>query len=338
MCQCRVSCLEKKICGHFSASRMGPFAWVATVCYSAKTWNRVLTMKGGFALFREAFGKMKKPLVADHTGSSRGGYRTEKASLAVRSAATDYARRVLPIIVELRCAGIISLGKITSELRRRGVPTARGGRWHRMTVSRVLGRRILAECPLTRREVFAIRQNVATEYARGMTPLIERLVASGFNTTNKLSVELNRINKSPPFGGKWSGSRLSKYLRRRCPEAYATVKCGCAPRWERAETEIDCLMREGITNRSAIAEHLNENGIPTPWERPWNKARVQEFLRKTNRTKTLEWHESRTERIKPRLHGIVHQGVKGGEAIAEQLNKKSVPTQSGGCRPACGWN
>jgi hypothetical protein len=89
--------------------------------------------------------------------------RTTQASLAVRAAATQHARTVLPIIIELRCAGIISLGKLANELSRRGVCTARGGKWHRMTVSRLLARRKLASCPVTPREMNAIYRNRSVE-------------------------------------------------------------------------------------------------------------------------------------------------------------------------------
>ena len=46
----------------------------------------------------------------------------------------------MPIIEELRSAGIISLRGIAAALNTRGVQTARGGRWDPTTVKRILAR------------------------------------------------------------------------------------------------------------------------------------------------------------------------------------------------------
>jgi hypothetical protein len=47
---------------------------------------------------------------------------------------------VLPIIEELRSAGVGSLRGIAGALNARGVQTARGGRWDPTTVKRILAR------------------------------------------------------------------------------------------------------------------------------------------------------------------------------------------------------
>jgi Recombinase len=46
----------------------------------------------------------------------------------------------MPIIEELRSAGIISLRGIATALNARGVQTARGGQWDPTTVKRILAR------------------------------------------------------------------------------------------------------------------------------------------------------------------------------------------------------
>ena len=54
--------------------------------------------------------------------------------------AREFAAEVLPIIDEIRASGVTSFNGIAKELNRRGVRTARGGRWAAMTVKRVVER------------------------------------------------------------------------------------------------------------------------------------------------------------------------------------------------------
>jgi DNA invertase Pin-like site-specific DNA recombinase len=54
--------------------------------------------------------------------------------------ADQFAANVLPIIEELRSAGVGSLRGIARALNARGVQTARGGRWDATTVRRILAR------------------------------------------------------------------------------------------------------------------------------------------------------------------------------------------------------
>jgi hypothetical protein len=62
-------------------------------------------------------------------------------ALANKRAADSRARALASIIHELRAAGIIfSRWGLADELNRRGIPTARGGRWHYTTVVRMLSR------------------------------------------------------------------------------------------------------------------------------------------------------------------------------------------------------
>src|SRR3954447_11291118 len=64
-----------------------------------------------------------------------------KGREAIVSNADQFAAEMLPIIEGIRAAGIRTLGGIADALNKRGVPTARGGRWHAMTVRNLLGRR-----------------------------------------------------------------------------------------------------------------------------------------------------------------------------------------------------
>ncbi|WP_404324553.1 recombinase family protein [Azospirillum doebereinerae] len=57
-----------------------------------------------------------------------------------RTMADEHAAKVLPIIDEVRRAGITTLSGIAEALNARGVRTARGGRWHGSTVRNALRR------------------------------------------------------------------------------------------------------------------------------------------------------------------------------------------------------
>ena len=75
-------------------------------------------------------------------GVKLGGIRSREAvntSISRRvSAADQHATSVLPIIKEIRAAGVTSLNGIAQALQARGVRTARGGRWHAQTVRNVM--------------------------------------------------------------------------------------------------------------------------------------------------------------------------------------------------------
>ena len=60
----------------------------------------------------------------------------------VTASANDAAIHVMPIIRELQASGAISLRSIADGLNARGVPTARGGKWHTSSVRNVLARAV----------------------------------------------------------------------------------------------------------------------------------------------------------------------------------------------------
>jgi len=79
------------------------------------------------------------------TGARLGNPRNlnEAGALGRRTLASEadrLAANVLPIVQELRTAGLKGLGSIAAALNSRGVRTARGGRWHVSTVRNLLRR------------------------------------------------------------------------------------------------------------------------------------------------------------------------------------------------------
>ena len=54
--------------------------------------------------------------------------------------ANQHAQNVLPVIEQIRKAGVTSLREIAEALNNRGIQTARGGQWHAQTVARIVER------------------------------------------------------------------------------------------------------------------------------------------------------------------------------------------------------
>jgi len=63
-----------------------------------------------------------------------------KGAAVQRAGADAYAANVLPVIRQIQASGVATLRGIAEALNARGIPTARGGEWHSMTVANVLKR------------------------------------------------------------------------------------------------------------------------------------------------------------------------------------------------------
>jgi DNA invertase Pin-like site-specific DNA recombinase len=59
---------------------------------------------------------------------------------AVRADADAFAANVLPIVRQIKAAGVTSTREIAAALNARGIRTARGGEWHHSTVRNLLAR------------------------------------------------------------------------------------------------------------------------------------------------------------------------------------------------------
>lgn len=73
-------------------------------------------------------------------GVKLGNPQIEKINRCQRKAANAFASSMASTIAELQEAGYSSIESLRDELNRRGIPTARGGRWHKATVHRLLKR------------------------------------------------------------------------------------------------------------------------------------------------------------------------------------------------------
>ena len=78
-------------------------------------------------------------------GVKLGGYRGVKVdptlgTQARQAKALEQAKALHPTIDEIRQAGFVSLHAVAQQLNARGIPTAMGGKWQAVSVSRVLQR------------------------------------------------------------------------------------------------------------------------------------------------------------------------------------------------------
>lgn len=70
----------------------------------------------------------------------RAGKGNVAAVEAVATGADDHARKIMPVIDDIRGSGVTTLQGIADELNTREITTARGGRWYPTTVRNVLQR------------------------------------------------------------------------------------------------------------------------------------------------------------------------------------------------------
>jgi len=74
---------------------------------------------------------------AKRRGVKLGTYGRELARQN-KAAAAEHARKLAPTVAEIRASGVQSVRAVAEELNRRGVPSARGARWHVPAVFRLL--------------------------------------------------------------------------------------------------------------------------------------------------------------------------------------------------------
>src|SRR5262245_18428431 len=99
---------------------------------------------------------------------------------------------------------------LTHELKRRTIPTARGGWWHSTSLGRVLAR-LGMTVPGKRggNGVWVIRSAVDTR-AKAMAPTIRALQAAGFVSQRAIARELN-VRRIPSVrGGKWHRTTVAR--------------------------------------------------------------------------------------------------------------------------------
>ena len=137
------------------------------------------------------------------SSSERGRAR----SPAIQLAADSFARNVLPTIQTLTAAGFVSQRALANELNRRGIPTARGGSWHYMTVRRVLFRLGLLTPGRTSKQAADVR-------AEALRSTILELRTAGCVSNRAFARELNARKIPTSLNGRWHPASVSRLLQR----------------------------------------------------------------------------------------------------------------------------
>jgi hypothetical protein len=136
-------------------------------------------------------------------------------ALAVKRAADAHARALVSTLRELRAAGFISRRALADELNRRGIPTARDGRWHYTTVVRILKRLgLLTWGKGARINNGQAKKHAADVRAKALAPTIAKLRKAGFVSIRAITRELSERKIPTAQGGKWHPSSVKRLLRR----------------------------------------------------------------------------------------------------------------------------
>jgi hypothetical protein len=88
--------------------------------------------KAALAAKRAAGAILGNPRNLDHAGC------LGRAALA--RAADEFASSLIPVVRVIRVTGALTLASMAIELNRRGIRSARGGKWHRSSVANLLNR------------------------------------------------------------------------------------------------------------------------------------------------------------------------------------------------------
>jgi DNA invertase Pin-like site-specific DNA recombinase len=88
--------------------------------------------KAALAAKRAAGAILGNPRNLDHAGC------LGRAALA--RAADEFASSLIPVVQAIRAIGALTLASMAIELNRRGIRSARGGKWHRSSVANLLNR------------------------------------------------------------------------------------------------------------------------------------------------------------------------------------------------------
>jgi hypothetical protein len=240
--------------------------------------------------------------------------RAAYATHAKRANANSRACQVLPLVTELRCAGILSLGRIAAELNSRKVPAPRGGSWHRTTVMRLLaratriGRAGRAQQPdgffLTSEQQHAIKRARIAAFDQRLRTKVGRLMFAGYETTDQVVEALNCAGQRTFIGLLWNVKSFGEYLGNHCPDLYEELRGNRRVRWEgivgaQADTE-------GLTQSERAAE-FNRHGVPTWFGLAWNEDTIGYVARK------FGWGKSRAQitagraEVKAALDGLARR-------------------------------
>jgi hypothetical protein len=149
-----------------------------------------------------------------------GNRRGIRGASASKRAAEPRALALVPTIRELKAKGFVSHRALADELNRRGIPTARGGKWHYTTVVRMLMRLgLLTSGNGGRINNGKAKKHASDARAKALAPTIAKLQKAGFVSLKAIARELSEQEIPSAQGGKWHPQQCE-------PTAAATEKTG----------------------------------------------------------------------------------------------------------------
>ena len=135
-------------------------------------------------------------------------------SQVIKRRAELHAASFASTIQELRSAGFESRRALADKLNQRGIPTARGGRWHYTTVVRTLTHLGLATSGNGMVNNGKANKQAADVRAEALRSTILELRTAGFLSNKAIARELNERGIATAKGGKWRLTGVSRLLHR----------------------------------------------------------------------------------------------------------------------------
>jgi hypothetical protein len=135
-------------------------------------------------------------------------------SQVIKRRAELHAAAFASTIQELRSAGFVSRRTLADELNRRGIPAARGGRWHYTTVVRVLTHSGLATSGNGMVNNGKASKQAADVRAEALRSTILEFRTAGFVSNKAAARELNARGIPTARGGKWYLTMVTRLLQR----------------------------------------------------------------------------------------------------------------------------
>jgi hypothetical protein len=139
---------------------------------------------------------------------------SKQGALTGKQAADARALALLPTIRELIATGFATDHRLVDELNRKGITGARGGRWYRSSLRRLLTRlRQLTSKHGGTDNSLAVKR-VADLRAGPYSPTIRKLRKAGFVSGKAIAHELNARGIPTAGGSKWHPTTATRLLRR----------------------------------------------------------------------------------------------------------------------------
>jgi len=256
---------------------------------------------------------------------------------AMRAAADRRARQIGPAVLELRSRGF-SLSRIGIELERRGLRAARGGRWHRSSVKRLLARcrSAGAEGPSL---AYAARRQVMAEYVRQrLRPFIERSMRQGCETMGKVFAEAGRVDFRTVSGEHYANiSSFGLCVRQHCPDLAELLQVRWlalrGPWYGQFVSDLQEMTAAGINTHAARTAWLNQRGRRSPSGYAYTRDSVHHYIERLGfippRPVYEAAREARWAHAKRKLDGYARHGTRGFRSLTARARTAGLVPVSG---------